>query len=264
MATDSNANTVPTAPNNVGRLARRRALVTGGAGGIGKAISQTLAKEGAVVAIHYNSNEESAKKVLHDIAETGAEAMIVKGDISLFDDVLIMKEEIDDAIGGIEILVNNAGINRDNFFIKMEPIQWIEVMDVNLNGMFNCTKIFIEELTRSKTGRIINISSIVGEMGNVGQTNYATSKAGIIGFTKALARELAGTGVTVNAIAPGFIDTPMVQKVPDKVKERVLSQIPLRRFGKPEEIAAGVVYLCIDDAAYITGQVLNINGGMYI
>jgi acetoacetyl-CoA reductase len=146
----------------------------------------------------------------------------------------------------------------------MEPIQWIEVMDVNLNGMFNCTKIFIEELTRSKTGRIINISSIVGEMGNVGQTNYATSKAGIIGFTKALARELAGTGVTVNAIAPGFIDTPMVQKVPDKVKERVLSQIPLRRFGKPEEIAAGVVYLCIDDAAYITGQVLNINGGMYI
>lgn len=264
MATNSQNQGTAIAPNHAGKLARRRALVTGGAGGIGSAISKTLAQEGAVVAIHYNSNEESAKKVLKEISETGAEVMLLKGDISLFDDVLIMKEEIDDAIGGIEILVNNAGINRDNFFIKMEPIQWIEVMDVNLNGMFNCTKIFIEELTRSKAGRIINISSIVGEMGNVGQTNYATSKAGIIGFTKALARELAGTGVTVNAIAPGFIDTPMVQKVPDKVKERIISQIPLRRFGRPDEIAAGVVYLCADEAAYITGQVLNINGGMYI
>jgi 3-oxoacyl-[acyl-carrier protein] reductase len=175
-----------------------------------------------------------------------------------------MKRCVEKYFGNIDILVNNAGINVDKLFVKMDQKMWDKVISVNLTGVFNCTNTFIDKIMESDYGRIINITSIVGQMGNVGQVNYAASKAGIIGMTKALAREMARKKVTVNAIAPGFIETDMVMGIPDKVKEKILAQIPLGRFGKPNEVAQAVVYLASDEAAFITGHVLNINGGMYL
>jgi 3-oxoacyl-[acyl-carrier protein] reductase len=175
-----------------------------------------------------------------------------------------MKDNITKYFGKIDILVNNAGINIDKLFVKMTNEDWNKVITINLTGVFNCTNAFIDQLIESEHGRIINITSIVGQMGNIGQVNYAASKAGIIGMTKSLARELARKNVTVNAVAPGFILTSMVRNIPDEVKEKIIKQIPLGRFGEPEEVAKAVIYLASDDAAYITGHVLNINGGMYL
>ncbi|UCF08739.1 MAG: 3-oxoacyl-[acyl-carrier-protein] reductase [Thermoplasmata archaeon] len=246
------------------RLAGRKALVTGASKGIGREIALALAREGADVAINYRSSELEAEEVARWLEGMGIDTWIYPADVSSIDSVKEMKRCLTKYFGGIDILVNNAGINVDKLFVKMDEEMWNKVISVNLTGVFNCTNTFIDRIIESRCGRIINITSIVGQMGNIGQVNYAASKAGIIGMTKSLAREMARSHVTVNAIAPGFIETDMVKGIPDKVKERILAQVPLGRFGRPEEVARAVVYLASDDASYITGHVLNINGGMYL
>ena len=246
------------------KLTGRKALVTGASRGIGKAIAEKLAEEGADVAMNYRSSENEADLVAKDAESVGANTWTYRADISNLDEVREMKNIVEKYFGKIDILINNAGINIDMLFKKMDQESWNKVIKVNLNGAFNSTSTFLDHLLESKYGRIINITSIVGQMGNIGQVNYAASKAGLIGMTKSLAKELARNNITVNAIAPGFIETDMVKVIPDTVKEKVLAQIPMRRFGLPEEIAKAVIYLASDDAAYITGHVLNINGGMYL
>ena len=242
----------------------RKALVTGASRGIGRAIAQALAEAGADVAINYRSSEEKAESVARYIDDLGVDTWVYPADISDLEQTKRMKEQISKYFGKIDILVNNAGINRDTLFTKMDAEAWNNVISVNLNGVFNCTTTFIDDIIESEHGRIINITSIVGQMGNIGQVNYAASKAGVIGMTKALAKELARKGVTVNAIAPGFIETDMVAGVPERVKEKIIAQIPLSRFGKPNEVANAVTFLASGHADYITGHVLNVNGGMYI
>lgn len=241
-----------------------KALVTGASRGIGKEIAIALAEAGANVAINYRSSEDGASDVAKKIESFGVSTWIYPADISDYNETVKMKEQIEKYFGNIDILVNNAGVNVDKLFINMDQESWNKVISVNLNGVFNCCNVFKNDLIESKQGRIINITSIVGQMGNVGQVNYAASKAGIIGMTKALAKEFARNKITVNAIAPGFIETDMLMGVPDKVKEKIISQIPFRRFGKPEEVAHAVTFLASDFASYITGHVLNVNGGMYV
>ena len=247
-----------------GRLEGRSALVTGATGALGKEIALEMGREGADVAVHYMHTKEPADHIVDELTKMGRKAYAVQADIAKFEDAEKMKNDLDKNFGKINILVNNAGINRDTIVEKMSVDQWRQVLGVNLDGFFHCIKTFVNDLGTLQNSRIINITSVVGQMGNIGQSNYAASKAGIIGLTKALAKELARKGITVNAIAPGFIDSPMVASVPEKVKEKVISQIPMRRFGKPEEVAWAVVYLASLEANYITGHVLNINGGMYI
>lgn len=247
-----------------GRLKGRRALVTGASKGIGREIALALASEGADVAINYRSSDLAAEEVARWLEDHGVNSWVYPADVSDYDSVKEMKQCLEKYFGEIDILVNNAGINVDKLFVKMDQEMWNRVISVNLTGVYNCTNTLIDRILESQHGRIINITSIVGQMGNIGQVNYAASKAGIIGMTKALAKELARKKVTVNAIAPGFIETDMVMGIPDNVKEKILAQIPLGRFGKPKEVARAVVYLASDEAAYITGHVLNINGGMYL
>jgi len=246
------------------RLKGRVAVVTGGSRGIGRAIALALAEEGADVAVNYQRNEAMAREVAQAIERTGRVSDIYQADVSDPEQVQRMRDAVLARFQRADILVNNAGINRDKSFAKMDDDTWRSVISVNLNGVFYCTKVFLDAMAARNYGRIINISSIVGQMGNFGQANYAAAKAGLLGFTKTLARELAGKGITVNAIAPGFIETEMVAGVPDDVKQKLLAQIPLRRFGKPEEVAKAVVFLASEDASYITGHVLNVNGGMYV
>jgi 3-oxoacyl-(acyl-carrier-protein) reductase len=246
------------------RLKGRRALVTGASKGIGREIALALASEGADVAINYRSSDLAAEEVARWLENHGVNSWVYPADVSDYDSVMEMKQCLEKYFGEIDILVNNAGINVDKLFVKMDQEMWNRVISVNLTGVYNCTNTFIDRILESQHGRIINITSIVGQMGNIGQVNYAASKAGVIGMTKALAKELARKNVTVNAIAPGFIETDMVMGIPDKVKDKILAQIPLGRFGKPKEVARAVVYLASDEAAYITGHVLNINGGMYL
>ena len=246
------------------RVSTRKILVTGGSGGIGVDIAKALAEEGADVAIQFNRNQSEADKVVHEIEKLGRKSGAFRAQIDKMPEVNAMKEDIHSKFGKVDTLVNCAGINRDSLFTKMTEDQWDEVIQVNLSGVYHCTKAFVEEIVDSGHGRIVNISSLVGQMGNVGQVNYAASKSGIIGFTKALARELAPRGTTVNVVAPGFINTPMVQGIPDKVKAKILAQIPMGRFGTPREVALSVVYLISEESNYITGSVLNLNGGMYI
>jgi 3-oxoacyl-[acyl-carrier protein] reductase len=241
-----------------------KALVTGASRGIGKEIALALAEAGASVAINFRSSEEGATDVAKKIEELGGTSWIYPADISNYDETINMKKQIEKYFGKIDILVNNAGVNVDKLFVNMDQEAWNRVISVNLNGVFNCCNVFADDLMESEQGRVINITSIVGQMGNVGQVNYAASKAGIIGMTKALAKEFARKGITVNAVAPGFIETDMLSGVPDKIKERILTQIPAKRFGKPEEVAHAVTYLASKQAGYITGHVLSINGGMYV
>ncbi|PFO01436.1 3-oxoacyl-ACP reductase [Bacillus sp. AFS076308] len=239
------------------------AIVTGGSRGIGAAISMELARQGVKVVLNFVSREELAEKMVADINEIGGEAYAVRADVSNIEDAAHLVQEAIDHFGRVDILVNNAGITRDSTFKKLSSEDWRRVIDVNLNSVYNTTSAALPYLLESDAGRIINISSIIGQAGGFGQTNYAAAKAGLIGYTKSLALELAKTNVTVNAICPGFIGTEMVQAIPEKVLAGIVEKVPQKRLGKPEEVARGVAFLC-SDGAYITGQQLNINGGLYM
>jgi acetoacetyl-CoA reductase len=239
------------------------AIVTGGSRGIGASIALELAKNGAKVVINYNIRKELADKVVAEINEFGGEAYAVQADVSESNEAAYLVQETINHYGKLDILINNAGITRDSTFKKLKEEDWKKVIDVNLNSVFNNTSAALPYLLESDAGRIINISSIIGQAGGFGQTNYAAAKAGLIGYTKSLALELARSKVTVNAICPGFIGTEMVQAIPEKVLAGIVEKVPQKRLGKPEEIARGVVFLC-KDGDYITGQQLNINGGLYM
>ena len=241
---------------------KRVALVTGASRGIGRAIALKLASLGATVVVNYNGSREKAEKVKQEIEDNGGNASIYQCNVSDYEACQNMIQSIIEEYGRIDILINNAGITRDGLLMKMSEADFDQVIDTNLKGAFNTTRFVTRQMLRQKSGRIINMASVVGVTGNAGQVNYAASKAGIIGLTKATAREVASRGITVNAIAPGFIETDMTDVLPDKVKEASVSQIPLGKFGKPEQIAAAVAFLASDDAGYITGQVLNVDGGM--
>ena len=272
------------------------ALVTGGSRGIGRAIALRLAEHGADVVINYQSAKEDAADVtrlinqirtLEDIEELslvvdkmitsddakavsqlvesmGCHAYFIQADVSDIEQVNRMHDEIMQKFGKIDILVNNAGITRDKSFIKMTSQMWSDVIDVNLTGAFNCTKAVISGMVARKYGKIINISSVIGRMGSFGQANYAAAKAGLIGLTQTLAKEFADKGITVNAIAPGFIETEMVKGIPRDIMEKIIAKIPVGRFGKPSDVAGAVAYLTSEDGNYITGQVIDLNGGLYI
>ena len=245
------------------KLKGRTALVTGGSRGIGRAVAIALAEEGADVAINYASNEAAARDVAeHITTKIGRKAVLAQADVSDYPDTFRMAQDVLGAFGHLDILVNNAGINSDKTFTKMDHASWRKVLGTNLDGVFNCTKVFVDQMLRQGYGRVVNMTSVIGQIGNFGQANYAASKAGVAAFTKSLAKELAGKGVTVNAVAPGFIETEMVTAIPDKVRERLLAQIPLHRFGTAEEVARAVVYIVSSDGDYITGAELSINGGL--
>jgi 3-oxoacyl-(acyl-carrier-protein) reductase len=244
------------------KLTGRTALVTGGSRGIGRAIALALAEEGADVAVNYVSSESAARDVVTNITKTGRRGILAQADVSDYPDTFRMAQEVLKQFGHLDILVNNAGINSDKTFVKMDHASWRKVLSINLDGVFNCTKVFVDQMLAQNYGRVVNITSVIGQIGNFGQANYAASKAGVAAFTKSLAKELAGKGVTVNAVAPGFIETEMVEGIPEKVRNRLLDQIPLRRFGSAEEVARAVTYIVSSDGDYITGAELSINGGL--
>ena len=244
------------------KLKGRTALITGGSRGIGRAVAIALADEGADVAINYVSSETAARDVAEHIKKMGRRTMLAQADVSDYPDTFRMAQDVVRELGHLDILVNNAGINSDKTFTKMDHASWRKVLGTNLDGVFNCTKVFVDQMLTQGYGRVVNMTSVIGQIGNFGQANYAASKAGVAAFTKSLAKELAGKGVTVNAVAPGFIETEMVASIPDKVKERLLAQIPLHRFGTAEEVARAVVYIVSSDGDYITGAELSINGGL--
>lgn len=240
-------------------LAGKTALVTGASQGIGRAIAEKLAENGANVIVNYLANEEGAKEASEKIASYGVKALLCKADVSKLSEVEEMQKHALQEFGKIDILVNNAGINRDRTLKNLSVDEWNAVIAVNLTGVFNVTKTFIPVIPEG--GRIINITSIVGMDGNFGQTNYSAAKAGLIGFTKSLAKELARKKILVNAIAPGFVETPMTQAMPQEVKDKVTAAIPLGRMGKPEEIAELAAFLASEKSSYITGSTLRIDGG---
>ncbi len=239
------------------------ALITGAAQGIGKAIALMLAKNGADIVVS-DINLEKAQETSREIEAMGRRSMAIKVDVSKSEEVEQMVEKIINEFGKIDILVNNAGITRDKLILRMTEEDWDAVLNVNLKGTFNCTKAVIRHMSKQKSGKIVNIASVSGEMGNPGQANYSASKAGVIGFTKTIAREFAQRGINVNAIAPGYIETPMTDILPEKVKEELKKMIPLERLGKPEDVAQAVLFLVSEASSYITGQVLNVNGGLYM
>ena len=243
-------------------LAGKVALVTGASRGIGKAIACKLAREGAKVIINYNGSKEKAEAVKSEIEAAGRQAEVYQCDVSDYTDCETFIQTVIKEEGSLDILVNNAGITKDGLLMKMSEEDFDKVLDINLKGAFNTIRFASRQMLRQKGGRIINMSSVVGVSGNAGQANYAASKAGVIGLTKAAARELASRGITVNAIAPGFIETDMTDVLSDKVKEASEAQIPLGHFGKPEDVAAAAAFLASEEARYITGQVLHVDGGM--
>ncbi len=245
-------------------LEGKRAIVTGGSLGIGAAIARELGRQGASVAINYRRHDAEAKQVVADIESAGAKAVAIKADVASFGDAQRMVDETAEKFGGLDILVNNAGINRDGVIWKMTEEQWDEVIDTNLKGYFNYCRAAVPIFREQKSGKIVNVTSINGLRGKFGQTNYSASKAGIIGLTKALARELGRSNVNVNALAPGLIETDMMKDAPDNVREAALAEIVLGRLGKPEEVAAVVVFLCSEAARHITGEVIRVDGGQYI
>lgn len=243
-------------------LTDKVALVTGASGGIGRSVSIALAKAGADVVINYSGNLAKAEEVQKEVEALGRKAMVIKADISSADEVSAMMKAAVKSFGKIDILVNNAGITRDASLLMMKEEDWDAVLNTNLKGVFLCTKVAAKLMLKKKYGRIINIASVVGLIGNAGQANYSAAKAGVIGLTKTAARELAARSITVNAVAPGFIQTKMTDVLPEEVKSSMLSQVPLARLGTPDEVADAVVFLASDRASYITGQVISVNGGM--
>ena len=241
-----------------------KAIVTGGSLGIGAAIARELGRQGASVAINYRRHDTEAKQVAADIDAAGGKGLAVKADVASFADAQGMVDQVVEKFGGLDILVNNAGINRDGVIWKMTEEQWDQVIDVNLKGYFNYIRAAVGIFKEQKSGKIVNVTSINGLRGKFGQTNYSASKAGIIGLTKALARELGRSSVNVNAVAPGLIETDMMKDAPEKVIEAALAEIVLGRLGKPEEVAAVVAFLCGEAARHITGQVIQVDGGQYI
>ncbi|MCZ6527152.1 MAG: 3-oxoacyl-[acyl-carrier-protein] reductase [Candidatus Dadabacteria bacterium] len=245
------------------KLKDKVALVTGGSRGIGKSIAKRLASEGAIVVINYMQNDSAANETKKEIEDAGGQATISKFDVSDFDTVHQEIDKIIEKFGGLHILINNAGITQDTLLMRMKEDDWDSVISINLKGTFNCTRAVTRNMFKQREGRIINLTSVVGEMGNAGQTNYAASKAGVIGFTKACAREMAPRGITVNAVSPGFIKTDITDELPEDMKKDYISKIPLNRFGTTEDVAGAVAFLTSDDASYITGEVFRVNGGIY-
>ena len=243
-------------------LQGKTALITGGSRGIGRAIAIKLAENGSNVIINYSSNKEAAEEVVKEIESHGVKALAVKCNITNSEEIKAMIDAIDEKFDTVDILVNNAGITKENLFLRMKEEDWESVMDVNLKGVFLCTKAVIRKMIKQKFGKIINVSSVVGVAGNPGQANYCASKAGVIGFTKSLAKELGGKSIYVNAVAPGFIETDMTSELPEKVKTSMLDSVPLKRYGKPEDVANVVLFLSSDLSNYVTGQVIHIDGGM--
>lgn len=242
-------------------LAGRVAIVTGGSRGIGESIVRLLVAEGATAVIS-DIEESAADSLAKEISESGGNAVAIQTDVQSLKSCEAMVQATLDSFGKVDILVNNAGITRDSLLMRMSEEDWDRVISVNLKGVFNCTKAVTRPMLRARFGRIVNIASIVGVTGNAGQGNYAASKAGVIGFTKSMARELASRGINVNAVAPGFIKTKMTESLPERAVERLVSQIPLNALGEPRDVAGAVLFLCSDSARYITGQVINVDGGM--
>lgn len=243
-------------------LTGKVALVTGASRGIGQATAIELAKAGADVVVNFIGNEAVAQETVEKIEALGRKAIKIKANVGDADDVQVMVDEAIATFGHIDILVNNAGITRDGLLIRMKDSDWDEVLNINLKGVYLVTKAVAKLMVKQRAGRIINMTSVSGVTGNVGQANYAAAKAGVIGFTKTCAKELAARGITVNAVAPGFIETAMTDVLPEKIKEGIAATVPFGRMGQPEEIASVVTFLASDFASYITGQVLNVDGGM--
>jgi len=243
-------------------LENQTCVVTGASRGIGRGIAEELGRRGANVIVNYRSSEAEAHDVADAIQDDGGEAVPLQADVSKQDEVDAMADRVDELYGGADVLVNNAGITIDKKFEKMTRDDWETVMDVNLGGVFNATNAFFDDIKQSSSGRLINISSVVGQQGNYGQANYAATKSGLFGFTRTLALELASTGSTANCVAPGFVKTDMLEEVPERVQQKILDRIPLNRFATVEDIAGIVRFLATEQSSYMTGQILAVNGGM--
>lgn len=240
----------------------RVAIVTGAGRGIGRAVALRLAAEGASVAISYRSNDDAARETADAVREAGVECEVFKGDVASAEDVRALFEGVSAAFGRLDILVNNAGVTRDNLLMRMKEEEFDEVLRTNLGGTYLCTRAALRPMIRARWGRIVNVSSVVGLVGNAGQANYAASKAGIIGFTKSVAREVAQRGITANAVAPGYVETELTGSLPENVKEAIRTQVPMGRFGEAEEVAEVVAFLAGEGAGYVTGQTIAVDGGM--
>jgi 3-oxoacyl-[acyl-carrier protein] reductase len=240
----------------------RVAVVTGGGRGIGRAVALRLANDGADVAISYRSNDQAAEAAAEEARAAGARCEIFKGDVASPDDVEALVKGVIDAFGRIDILVNNAGLTRDNLMMRMKEEEFDDVLNTNLKGTYLCTRAVLRPMIRARWGRIVNISSVVGLVGNAGQANYAASKAGIIGFTKSVAREVAQRGITANVVAPGYVETELTGSLPEKVKDQIRDQVPAGRFGEAAEVAEAVAFLAGEGAGYVTGQTVAVDGGM--
>jgi 3-oxoacyl-[acyl-carrier protein] reductase len=251
-------------PDHIAEKTTRTVVITGGTRGIGKAICLAFAAPDTRIYFNYASSASAAEELEKTIKDAGGFAKGIKADVTSGEEVEIFIKKILEESGRIDVLINNAGIARDGLLVRMKEKDWDDVLDTNLKGAFLCTKIAAKPMIKQRYGRIINISSVVGASGNPGQANYVASKAGIIGFTKAVAKELASKNITVNAVAPGFIETDMTVSLSEKAKEDLINGIPLRRIGKTDDIAASVLFLASEGASYITGQVIHVNGGMYM
>ena len=245
-------------------LSNKIAVVTGASRGIGRQVAKDLASYGATVVANYPNSNDSAEQTVEEIEKSGGTAIMSEFDVSDFDAVQEGIGSVIDKFGGVDILINNAGITRDGLFLRMKEEDWDIVFAVNLKGVFNCTKAVVRSMSKQKYGRIINIASVVGEMGNAGQLNYSSTKAGVIGFTKSAAKEFGSRGITVNAISPGFIQTDITQDIPEEYKQKYMESIPLGRFGETTDISNVISFLVSDNASYITGEIVRVNGGLYM
>lgn len=246
----------------MGRFSGKTAVVTGASRGIGREVALLLAREGANVTVNYSGSQERAEQVVQEIEALGGQAIAVQANVTSADSVKELMAKTTESFGSIDLLVNNAGITKDNLLVRMKEDEWDSVIDTNLKGVFLCTKAVTRQMMKQRSGRIVNMASVVGIAGNAGQANYVAAKAGVIGLTKTTAKELAARGITVNAVAPGFITTDMTDALGDDMKEQMLGGIPLGSLGNPEDVAKAVAFFLSDDASYITGQVLNVDGGM--